>query len=81
MTRPRWFVRSWGVLARAVIEVALEDLDIASIPQKDNPAKTHGSAVAFFEGKWARVWGQAAGFTRNDIEQAYLDRSGDGLDK
>ena len=73
MTRPRWFVRSWGILAKAVLEVALEDLDIASIPQKDNPAKTHESAVNFFEGGGFRIWAKAAGLSRGDVETAYLD--------
>ena len=74
MKRPEWFVRSWGSLARAVLEAALEDLSPVGSDHHVSAQNEKASAIAFFESRRYWAWAQAAGLAIRDCEKAYLDQ-------
>ena len=74
MKRPDWFVRSWGCLARAVLEAALEDLAPTGEDHHVSAKNEKASAIQFFESRRFWAWAQAAGLAIKDVEQGYLDQ-------
>lgn len=72
VNRPRWFTRSWGSLAKSVLEEAFADLDPQGENHNLNKPAMKASAQRFFESRRFRVWAKAAGISVGDVEEAYI---------
>lgn len=66
------FEKTWGTLAKAVLDSAFYDLNPDGNDHHINAAKEKKSAIAWFESGRFRPWCEAAGFSRSDAEDAYL---------
>ena len=69
----RRFERTWGILAKAVLDAAFEDLNPQSENWHMNKEKVKKDARQFFESRRFRPWAEAAGLNRSDVEEAYVD--------
>ena len=72
-SQKRRFERTWGILAKAVMESSFEDLNPQTENWHLNKEKIKADARRFFESRRFRVWAEAAGLNRSDVVEAYVD--------
>ena len=65
--------KGWRNLAKSVLDLAFYDLSPSGEDHHVNSEKERKTAIAWFESGKYRVWAEAAGFSKSDCEQAYLD--------
>jgi hypothetical protein len=68
------FEKTWGYLAKSVLDLAFEDLEPVKLDGNPlNVEKVKKDARQFFESRRFRPWAEAAGLSRGDVEEAYID--------